>query len=316
MARIKRSTVFAYLVIVSTTVAALVAGCAESDDVELDPGGTTPGIDGGKDARTADGRSAVDDDEDSGSDETKDSGQDTGSDEDGDDAGSKDAGSDASDSGSDAGDAGKDAGPDGGDAGSDAGDAGVDAGNDAGDSGTGSAVKPAQGEVVISEVMYNPSTAEPDSEWIEIYNAAAGPRRLSGLVLKDGGNRSHTIGAGVDVAAGAYVVLAAKRTAAVAAKVPDAAILYEYGTTLALANGTNGAISLFDGATEIARARYGTEADVGSGGFGLTNAKDQTIQLKVLTYAGAAVKTNWCLAVTAWTANSDKGTPGAPHDCP
>ncbi|MDF2693812.1 MAG: hypothetical protein K0S65_2195 [Labilithrix sp.] len=314
MARIKRSTLFAYLAIVSTATAAVVAGCATSDEVEVDPGDTTPGTDGGKDARTADGRS-TNDDEDSGSDGTKDSGQDTGGDDE-DDAGGKDAGSDASDSGSDAGDAGKDAGPDGGDAGSDAGDAGVDAGNDAGDSGTGTAVKPAQGEVVISEVMFNPSTTEPDTEWIEIYNTAAGPRLLSGLVLKDGGTnpeRTHTIGAGVEIAPGAYVVLASKRSALLAANVPAAAIVYEYGSAIQLANGSTGSIVLLDGAAEIARAKYGPAAP---DGLGLSSADKQSIQLKVLTYAGAGDKANWCKSSNPWAAGSNPGTPGAASDCP
>ncbi len=221
-------------------------------------------------------------------------------------------GDDGDDASTDAGDA--DAG-DGGktDAGS---DAGVDPGIDAGDAGGSTATKPLPGEVVISEVMYNPSGDETVQEWIEIHNTAATPRLLSGLVLKDGASpvHSHTIGPGISIAPGAYVVLARKTSGAMAAKVPTEVIVYDYGAgtlvanQVQLGNSGSGAILLFDGTTEIAQARYGK--------LGLGNAADgQSIQLKTLTYAGAGIAGSWCKSSNPWTAGSDKGTPGAPSDC-
>ena len=111
-----------------------------------------------------------------------------------------------------------------------------------------SAPKPTQGEVLVTEVMYDPSTPEPGSEWIEVYNAAPTARSLSGLTLFDTAGRAHTIGAGVELAPGAYKVLVRNQAGAVAAKVPAAAILYEYGagvddsSGVLLVNGSTGAV--------------------------------------------------------------------------
>lgn len=190
-------------------------------------------------------------------------------------------------------------------------------GSDAGDDGGGApqvvASKPAQGEVVISEVMFDPSTTEPPSEWIEVHNTSSSPKLLSGLTIVDGGNRTHVIGGNVVVAPSAYVILARSTAAAVAAKVPAGAIAYEYGAGLAdnvgvqLANGTTGGVFLKDGTNVIAQADYG-------GWF--TPSGGSSVELKTLTFAAAAQSTSWCLAANAWTTGADKGTPGAANDCP
>ena len=78
---------------------------------------------------------------------------------------------------------------------------------------------------------------------------------------------------------------------------------------LTLGNSDSGSLVLLSGATEIARAKYGS--------LGLGNAANGvSIQLKTLTYAGAAVAGNWCKSSNSWVAGSDKGTPGAASDCP
>ena len=257
---------------------------------------------------------------------TDDSGQSTDSSTPKKDSGTlTDSGSDAGpvDAGSDAGkaDAGPDAGPT--DAGADADASPTDAGADA-DAGSipdagdaGGSVKPLQGEIVISEVMYNPSGAEPLAEWIELHNTTATTLSLSGLVLKDGASpsNSHTIRAGLVIAPGAYIVLVSSATEAMAGKVPAGAIAYDYNTgvlaadRLTLGNSSAGSIVLLDGVTEIARAKYGA--------LGIGNAAaGQSIQLKTLTYAAAGIAASWCKSSNVWIATSDKGTPGAASDCP
>lgn len=308
MARNLRSAVLLRIALLSSAAAAVAVGCATSAEIDDDALDSDAGADSGKkDARAVDGAKGDDDDDDVV--DEKDSGGDPTTD---DDAGTGDAGKDAGDGGKDAGDAG-DGGKDAGDAGGDAGDAG-DGGVDPGDGGS---VKPAQGEIVISEVMYNPSGTETKEEWIELHNTAATERDLSGLVLKDGASpvHSHTIRAGTVIAPGAYVVFAAEKAGAIAAKVPAGVVVYDYNTGLetkdrvVLGNSDSGSIVLLSGATEIARAKYGA--------LNLGNAADgQSIQLKTLTYAGAGVAANWCKSSTPWVAGSDKGTPGAASDCP
>lgn len=173
--------------------------------------------------------------------------------------------------------------------------------------------KPKQGEVLITEVMYNPSTNEPTSEWFEVYNVSPDPRMLSGLTIADGEDRTHVIGSGVVVAPGAYVVFARNRAAAMAAKVPSAAIAYEYGAGLPdnagvqLANASSGGVRLRDGTATVAQAAYG-------GWYSQSDGR--SIQFKASTSMETAQKTNWCLSLNPWMPGSDKGTPGAPADCP
>jgi hypothetical protein len=173
--------------------------------------------------------------------------------------------------------------------------------------------KPSAGELFISEIMYTTFTPEPASEWIELHSAATAERSLSGLTIKDGGGRTHVIQPGLTIAPGAYVVLARNKTAALAAKVPASAVVYEYGTSLPdnagiiLANGATGGIAVLDGSSMIANAPYGPWFSQSGG---------SSLQLKILDASQSAQKASWCLSLNPWTTGSEKGTPGAAGDCP
>lgn len=173
--------------------------------------------------------------------------------------------------------------------------------------------KPAPGEVLITEVMYDSFGAEPASEWIEVFNTTSGERMLTGLTIKDGASRTHVIGAGVKIAPGAYGLLVRSKSGAATAKIPSAAILYEYGTGLPdnagvlLANGATGSVALLNGPVAISSSQYG-------GWF--SQSGGSSVQLKVLTNGQGAIDSSWCLSLNAWATGSDKGTPGAAEDCP
>jgi hypothetical protein len=183
----------------------------------------------------------------------------------------------------------------------------------AGDDAGSGLPKPAAGEVLITEITYSTFTPEPASEWIEIYSKASSARSLSGLTLKDGGGRTHVIAAGLAIAPGAYVILARDKTAAISAKVPAAAIVYEYGTGLpdnagiVLANGSTGGISLLDGTTTLVSVPYGPWFSQSGG---------SSLELKGLDASQESTSAGWCIALKTWTTGSEKGTPGAANDCP
>jgi len=161
--------------------------------------------------------------------------------------------------------------------------------------------------------MYDASGAEPDGEWIELYNKASSARSLAGLTLVDGGNRTHTIKAGTTIAAGAYVVFVRNRSVSTTAGVPGAASAYEYGAGLTSAagirapNGSTGALGLKDGALSIAKSAYG-------GCY--TTSGGASIQMKTLGYASGSNKSEWCVSASSWSGATDKGTPGQANDCP
>ena len=180
----------------------------------------------------------------------------------------------------------------------------------------GGAVLPLVGEVVVSEVLYNPAGTEPAEEWFELYNTTGLPKLLSGLVLKDGSGRAHTIPASpaVVIAPASYYLLVHTKSAAIAVNLPGAALAYEYGDAPAndvqLTNGSTGAIFVLNGATQIAQSNYGPFA------FTASQASGVSIELKTLTNAASLVKSNWCLSTTAWPGGNGKGTPSAANDCP
>jgi len=54
-------------------------------------------------------------------------------------------------------------------------------------SGTGAPSSP----LILSQIMYNPSSPEPDWEWVEVYNPSGSPVSLAGYVLDDNDTQAH-----------------------------------------------------------------------------------------------------------------------------
>ena len=184
--------------------------------------------------------------------------------------------------------------------------------------------RPKPGELFITEIMYDPSGAEPTDEWFEVLSIAAKPVSLNGLFLKDGASRTHFLPPtpAITLPPSEPMVLARNRAAAIAAGVPSARIVGEYGTGdsdtggILLTNAATGALSLIDGATEIVRVPYGS--------FNFVQAPPggTSIQLKVPSPAQARLAAGWCLSPAAWNGQpaiknpKDKGSPGAVANCP
>ncbi len=62
------------------------------------------------------------------------------------------------------------------------------------------------GDVVISEIMYDPIGAEPDTEWVELYNPGSASVDVGGWVLSDT-EGTCTIPSGTSIAAGGFLVV-------------------------------------------------------------------------------------------------------------
>lgn len=174
---------------------------------------------------------------------------------------------------------------------------------------------PLAGEVLISEVMFDPSGSEPNGEWIEITSRINETRRLSGLTLKDGAGRTHLIDTPTALTIGPkqVVVLVRSRTGANTALVPSSTVAYEYGAGasptegILLTNGTSGGVALYNGATLIANAPFGA--------FAFASATGRSLQLKAMDPSSTATSVGWCVSQTHWAAGADFGTPGAQNDC-
>jgi hypothetical protein len=179
--------------------------------------------------------------------------------------------------------------------------------------GGGPATKAGPGDVVISEIMYDPSGTEPDEEWVEIYNTTSSPKLLGGLTLEDNGGRSTVIStsANVEVPAKGYVLLVNSRSAAASQGIPGGSSAYEYFSTTGplLANSASASIALKSGGTTLCEIAFGGFS------FSLPTGGGASIQLKTLTASASSSKASWCVATTAWS-SGDKGTPGKANNCP
>jgi hypothetical protein len=178
----------------------------------------------------------------------------------------------------------------------------------------GSIALPAVGDIVITEIMFDPSGPVPEAQWFELYNLTATPQLLTGLTIEDGWGDSQGIESGVPVIAPpfTYVVLVRDLATAVSSGIPDGSIVYEYGAGLPsdqgieLASDATGDVSLWSGGLELVDVPYGRWSMAFPG---------QSIELGPLQYAGADDPANWCVGQLPWAAGSDDGTPGFASDC-
>ncbi len=191
----------------------------------------------------------------------------------------------------------------------------ADAGDDAdADDGNSAAVTPSIGDLVITEIMFDPTGPVPEAQWFEVYNLTGEPELLSGLTIEDSWGDAQTISSTPPVVAPpfTYVVLVRDMATALANGIPGGAIVYEYGAGqssyqgIEFASDWTGDLSLWNGGQEI--------VDVPYGGWGMSYTGD-SIELASLQFVGADQSGNWCVAQVAWAAGSDFGTPGVASDC-
>jgi len=179
---------------------------------------------------------------------------------------------------------------------------------------SGFVATPSVGDLVITEIMFDPSGPVPQAQWFEIYNLAPVPELLSGLTIVDGWGDAQVIASGVPVIVppSTYVVLARDLATATSSGIPGGAIVYEYGAGLpfdqgiTLAPDDTGDLSLWSGGVELVDVPYGPW---GMAFYG------QSIELGILQYLDADQPDNWCVAQLPWAPGSDDGTPGLASDC-
>ena len=163
---------------------------------------------------------------------------------------------------------------------------------------------PAFGDLLITEIMYNPlALSDTEGEWIEVYNNSGHAINLKDLVIRRGSATTfHQISTDVNLAAGAYAVLGRTSTAA-------SHVDYVYPS-----------INLTNTGDEIIINTYGTtgmdgtiicSVDYSLTGF-LTNLNGKSLQLdpSVHDAAEAQIGSNWCASTVTYS-TGDYGTPGA-----
>jgi hypothetical protein len=164
----------------------------------------------------------------------------------------------------------------------------------------------APGDLVITEVLYNPSGAsETAREWFEVHNPTPDELLLDGLVFRDN-NGSFTVPMGRTIAPGGYLVFAANADPALNGGIQGA---IGYGTTIALANGGD-RIQLAVGNVTIDEINW-TSMWPGS--------TDGSAMCLKVPYGDNGVPASWSRTVGSFGTSADRGTPGVASDatnCP
>jgi len=170
---------------------------------------------------------------------------------------------------------------------------------------TVSAAPGASGDLVVSEIMDQPSDS---AEWFEAYNASGKPLNLNGCTLATPGgattNESTSVGSDLRVEAGGYATFATNSSPGFT---PD----YDY----------SGALTLEDAGDEVTVTCSSTQIDAvqydGGTNFPSTSGATKRLDENNLDATSNDSGTNWCDADSTFGSSSDLGSPGSANGkCP
>ena len=168
---------------------------------------------------------------------------------------------------------------------------------------------PAPGELVINEIMQNPSSvSDTNGEWFEVFNSLATDVDLYNWTFSDVGGNTFTVADTLIAPAGGYLVFGRNGDSLVNGGVT---LDYDYGSVFFLGNSDDEVIMTAADGTEIDRVEY-------DGGPLFPDPAGESMSLDP-DYQNSVDNNDgqwWCEAVSAF-GDGDLGTPGAANDeCP
>ncbi len=161
------------------------------------------------------------------------------------------------------------------------------------------------GDLIVSEIMNDPSGSETQREWFELYNTTAAPIDIVGFEFADDGTDSFVVTSAnpVLVPAGGYLVLGRSADMALNGGVP---VGYVY-SGFALSNASD-EIIIRAGALAVDRVAFDDGVL-----FPDTPGRALTLDPNALDHTSNDDGASWCTASTALP-SGDFGTPGAAND--
>lgn len=159
------------------------------------------------------------------------------------------------------------------------------------------------GDLVVTEIMADPTGSETVREWFEVYNRTNRTLDLSGFTFADNGSDDFTITGALSIGPGAYLVFGRNADTAQNGGVN---VDYVY-SGFNLANSTD-EIVILAGALEVDRLEYDDGVT-----FPDTPGKSMSLDPGELDATANDQGSAWCLA-TSTLPGGDFGTPGAAND--
>ena len=158
---------------------------------------------------------------------------------------------------------------------------------------------PAPGEVLITEIMANPTVlVDTEGEWFELYNTTSRPIELGGVILRDEDTDNHAIEGSVIIE---------PRSFAVFVRATGAASSWNYMYRgISLANSEDELILATPGGEVISSLAW-------SAGFTVPVGASMSLDPSSFDPRTAGDLANWC-ASTSTFLTGDRGTPMAPND--
>lgn len=173
-----------------------------------------------------------------------------------------------------------------------------------GDGGGTCAANLVAGDLVVSEIMANPSGADESNEWWEIYNARTEAVSLDGVELlrsrEDGSSpRRHTVASGITLEPGEYFVVGG-----VLDEAKPGYVDYGYGNDLGDLGNSAGRVAVFCGDALVDEAIYTEASDGASRIFDGGQTPDSVVNDDL---------SQWCDS-TAPFSTGDLGSPGSANE--
>jgi len=164
----------------------------------------------------------------------------------------------------------------------------------------------AAGDLLISEVMKNPSTQGDEAEWFELRNLTDTALQLDGCVVSDDGGEAFTIGAGVIIPSQGFLVLGTSIDPK-----PNGGFIPDYlYADFTLGNSAD-EVTITCAAVMIDRVRWTDQWPDGTG-RSMTLGAGETATVSGNDFLGA-----WCDATASYGDGTNFGSPRRPNPaCP
>jgi len=165
----------------------------------------------------------------------------------------------------------------------------------------------ALGELLITEIMYNPDTlSDTAGEWFEVYNNSDRAINIQDLILGRDDASRHIITDSIVLQPSAYFIF--KKTSLATGSSSG----YVYGTDILLPN--NGALlSIYNAGTIADPGELIVSVDYGGADFPEGTGASIILDPNLLNPADAVLGTSWCISSSPF-ATGDLGTPGIIND--